>query len=294
MVHGTQAPGRPQPGPQGSRRHRPTSGSLAALDAGPVCSLTTFRGPRAPERPHSPFGKPRLQGAGPPPWSPRVDPAAGGSDGRTPPGHMRHPHHPTSGPPHSCLAPPSLLTRLQHQALGTQGHGGRPVRPCGPSPGSRASGPHPAPGFLLNRQAGRRLRKPAARGLRKGLHQPPVLPASGRTEAGGPGLPQPGLVKPAQQHPRPSRALRPRCHQRLSPAMDSPEPKLPPRAGRDAGALARLQASLCPSRSSGLQLSNTEHTIHISPPAWMEGSTHNGAFICTFIFTAPPLPKSSF
>ena len=50
----------------------------------------------------------------------------------------------------------------------------------------------------------------SGRGLCKGLHQPPALPA--------PGLPLPQLVKPAQRHPRPGRALGPGCHQRLPPA----------------------------------------------------------------------------
>ena len=57
--------------------------------------------------------------------------------------------------------------------------------------------------------AGRRAAG-SGRGLRKGLHQPPALPA--------PGLPLPQLVKPAQRHPRPGRALGPGCHQRLPPA----------------------------------------------------------------------------
>lgn len=43
------------------------------------------------------------------------------------------------------------------------------------------------------------------------------LPRAAR-KPGGPGLPLPRLVKPAQQHPRPGGALVPGCHQRLPPA----------------------------------------------------------------------------
>lgn len=65
VVRGTQAPGRPQPGPQGSCRHHPTSGSLAALDAGPVCSLTTSGGP-GPQNAHTvPLGNQACKGRGP-------------------------------------------------------------------------------------------------------------------------------------------------------------------------------------------------------------------------------------
>lgn len=71
-----------------------------------------------------------------------------------------------------------------------------------------AAGPRgaqaPASSLVGRRAAG------SGRGLRKGLHQPPALPA--------PGLPLPRLVKPAQRHSRPGRALGPGCHQRLSPA----------------------------------------------------------------------------
>ena len=62
------------------------------------------------------------------------------------------------------------------------------------------------------------------------------LPRAAR-KPGGPGLPRPRLVKPAQQHPRPGGgAPVPGCHQRLPPAAGSTVPQLP--APGLAGAVA--------------------------------------------------------
>lgn len=78
------------------------------------CSLTTSRGHPMPECPPTPFGvhagKPRLQGAGPPPWSSGVETTAGRRG--TPSGHMRHHQHPAPGEP-PTLQP--SLTQPPHQ-----------------------------------------------------------------------------------------------------------------------------------------------------------------------------------
>lgn len=69
-----------------------------------------------------------------------------------------------------------------------------------------ASGPlgpaRPQASALAGRQAGGRLRKPAARGLRKGLHQPPALPASGHAEARWPRPAPAQACETAQQQPQ--------------------------------------------------------------------------------------------
>lgn len=79
------------------------------------------------------------------------------------------------------------------------------------------------PGFLLGRRAGERLRKPAARGLRRAyISRQLFLPRATR-KPGGPGLPLPRLVKPALQHPRPG------CCQRPEPTTGAQRPtNLPP------------------------------------------------------------------
>lgn len=148
----TRVPRGPQPSPQGTRRRPPTP-SESPLHAGPTDPPSPPpRGHRRPKRPPRPFRAHTR--AGPPPcrsewgrhqaerWEDTWHHVA------SPPPHVRAPHP----------IPTSPLTGLQRQALGTQGHGGRSVGPCSPSPGSGASGP-PGPRLPPLRAAGGRLRK---------------------------------------------------------------------------------------------------------------------------------------
>lgn len=147
-------------------------------------------GPRIPKCPLSPSGvhtgKLRLQGQGlhlgPPEWWRQQAERWQDTGAGTPP-HTSG--SPPNGPPDCSPALCGLLTGLQRRGLGTQGHSSR-------SAGHRGRRALPSPGFLLGRRRGRvRKRQPE---LAQGLHQPPALPAPARpAEAGGPGLPCPGL-----------------------------------------------------------------------------------------------------
>lgn len=178
---------------------------------------------------------------------PQSGDAAGGAMG----GHLLVPCAVTTTTPRLEGPPPhpSLLTRLQRQALGAQGHGGLLRRPMRPKPGQRGSGPArpQASSSAGGRVDGSGSRQPEVCARAYISHQL-FLPRASR-KPGGPGLPLPRLVKPAQRHPRPGRALGPGCHQRLPPATGlngAPRPSLRPGSGAGGGPV--------PSNSSGVQL----------------------------------------
>lgn len=178
-----------------------------------------------PECPPTPFvlhvGEPRLQGAGPPPGSSGAETAAGRR--RTPSGHMCHHQHPASGEPPKLQ--PSLI-QPPHQTPAPSLRDPEPWWPVSTPmwPPARAAGPLGPARPQASSLAGRRVEG-------SGSQQPEVcarayishqlfLPRAAR-KPGGPGLPLPRLVKPAQQHPRPGGALVPGCHQRLPPATEA-------------------------------------------------------------------------
>lgn len=181
------------PGHRGFPEPCPTSGSPAAPYAGSVynrCSLAASRGHKMPERPsHSLWGargETKAAGAGLPPWSSRGEIAAGRR--RTPSGHMCHPAPRVWGAPHAPAQPhPAPSPDSRAKPSGPRAMVADQYTHVAPAWAAGPLGPaRPQASSLAGRQAGRRLRKPAARGLRKGLHQPPTLPASGRAEAGWP------------------------------------------------------------------------------------------------------------
>lgn len=135
------------------------------------------------------------------------------SDGKTPSCHMRHQrHHPASGPPDCSPAPCSPSPDSSAEPSGpramvagqsthaAQAWASGPLRPARPQASSLAGRRVEGSG---SRQPGVCARAYISRQL--------FLPQAMR-KPGGPGLPLPRLVKPAQQHPRPG------CHQRLPPA----------------------------------------------------------------------------
>ena len=206
--------------------------------------------------------------------------------------HVPSPDPVSAESPSSSPASPSPLPRLQRPAFGTQGHGGRSGHPCGPSPGSRASGPRQAPGFLLGRQAGRRLRKPAARGLRKGLHQPPALPASGRAEAR---WPRPAPAQACETRPAAPKArwgvgarmppTAPTRHRgSTAPKLPSPGPAgiLVPWQDH-AGQRVPLPDQRCATPWNG-------HTVATPPPVTRTVTHDRGVHL--HVYPAPPLSQN--
>ena len=211
-----------------------------------------------------------------------------GNGRRTPSGHMCHHQTPClrsprpPARPHPAPSPDSSAKPSGPRAMaaGQDTHVAR----------ARAAGPLGPARPQASSLAGRRVEG-------SGSQQPEVcarayishqlfLPRAAR-KPGGPGLPLPRLVKPAQQHPRPGGALVPGCHQRLPPATGAQRrPNSLPPVRREFWCPGKTtRANVCPSQTRGVRLRGTGTP---SPPhRQSQGRLHRtGAFICTY--TLPP------
>lgn len=214
-----------------------------------------------------------------------------GNSRRTPSGHMCHHRTPCRqsprppARPHPAPSPDSSAKPSGPRAMaaGQDTHVAR----------ARAAGPLGPARPQASSLAGRRVEG-------SGSQQPEVcarayishqlfLPRASR-KPGGPGLPLPRLVKPAQQHPRPGGALVPGCHQRLPPATGAQRrPNSLPRARREFWCPGKTtRANVCPSQTRAVRRCGTGTP---SPPhRQSQGRLRTTvAFICTYTLPPPSL-----